>query len=147
MAEKRLLTCVRQRVCRCKARTFVVGDFADFAANNRYDQVLRALRMLIAAGELVRIGRGMYAKTKKQPNGAVSLSAPLPELAKEGLSKLGIKTGESKAWRDYNEGRSTQLPNGRVIAVDRRVRRKINYNGYALSFERMAGTHNGTLKA
>lgn len=137
MATKRLLTRVRQRICRCKARTFVLGDFADFTANNRYDQVLRALRTLIAAGELVRIGQGIYAKTQRLPSGGISLSAPLPELAKEGLSKLGIKTGEPKAWQDYNAMRSTQLPNGRVLAVNRRVRRKIAYNGYALSFERM----------
>jgi hypothetical protein len=38
--------------------------------------------------------------------------------------------------QDYNAGRTTQVPTGRVVGVRQRVRRKIGYNGISLSFER-----------
>ncbi len=39
--------------------------------------------------------------------------------------------------RAYSEGRTTQVPAGRVIDVGRRVRRKIGFNGMSMTFERV----------
>jgi hypothetical protein len=37
--------------------------------------------------------------------------------------------------RDYNAGRTTQVPTGRLIAIKGRVSRKIGYNGSYINFE------------
>ena len=114
-----------------------MNDFRDFIERYDYDQVLRALRVLVKEKILIKIGRGIYAKTKVFSNGTVTLCSDLSELAEEALKKLGIKTSKSKYWVDYNTGKTTQVPTGRVIAVNKRVRRKISYNGYEIEFERM----------
>ena len=57
---------------------------------------------------------------------------------------LGEMTSCSKAPRpasrsvqDYNAGRTTQVPTGRLVGVLRRVRRQIGYKEITLSFERV----------
>ena len=67
----------------------------------------------------------------------IALCANIGDLACEALEKLGVKTDKSQYWKDYNNGISTQIPTGRVIAVSKRVRRKISYNGYEVVFESM----------
>lgn len=90
-----------------------------------------------AEGFLTKIGHGLYAKTRTFSNGAILPNAPIGELAEEALHKLGIKTDKSSYWKEYNAGLSTQMPTGRVIAVNRRVRRKISFNGYDVRYERL----------
>ena len=34
----------------------------------------------------------------------------------------------------YNEGKTTQVPTGRVIGVRKRVRRRIGFDGYSMRF-------------
>ena len=60
---------------------------------------------------------------------------PLPELAKEALVRLGIQTVPSRMEIDYNAGKTTQVPTGRVIAVKGRISRKIGYCGFYVSYE------------
>jgi hypothetical protein len=38
--------------------------------------------------------------------------------------------------QDYNAGRTTQVPTGRVVVVRGRIRRKIGYKGIFLNFVR-----------
>jgi len=52
-------------------------------------------------------------------------------------------TAQEQATRlelDYSAGLTTQLPAGRSLGVQKRVRRKIVYNGTYLSFERAGST-------
>jgi hypothetical protein len=56
--------------------------------------------------------------------------------AAEALGRLGIKTVPTRMEQAYNARRTTQVPTGRVIGVRGRVRRKISYNGFPLSYER-----------
>ena len=135
--KKTLLDKITLRVKRRKDNVFVLRDFDDLVAGYDYDQVLRALRMLVKDGTLVKIGRGIYAKTRTFSNGVVAPNAPIGNLAEEALQKLGIKTDKSSYWYAYNAGLSTQIPTGRVIAVNKRVRRKIEYNGFGVSFEKI----------
>lgn len=132
-----LLGKIKLRVKKRKDHTFVLNDFRDFVERYDYDQVLRALRVLVKEKILIKIGRGIYAKTKVFSNGTVTLCSDLSELAEEALKKLGVKTSKSKYWVDYNTDKTTQVPTGRVIAVNKRVRRKISYNGYEIEFERL----------
>lgn len=136
-ASKTLLGKIKLRIKKRKDRIFILNDFCDFIEKYDYDQVLRALRTLVKDGLLIKIGQGIYAKTKVFFNGMIALCANIGDLACEALEKLGVKTDKSQYWKDYNNGISTQVPTGRVIAVNKRVRRKISYNGYEVVFESM----------
>nr|DAN14695.1 MAG TPA: Transcriptional regulator, AbiEi antitoxin [Caudoviricetes sp.] len=136
-ASKTLLGKIKLRIKKRKDRIFILNDFCDFIEKYDYDQVLRALRTLVKDGLLIKIGQGIYAKTKVFFNGMIALCANIGDLACEALEKLGVKTDKSQYWKDYNNGISTQVPTGRVIAVSKRVRRKISYNGYEVVFESM----------
>ena len=104
-----------------------------------YDQVGRSLKHLADKGKLIRIGYGLYSKAKVSSlTGETILVAPLPFLAKEALGRLGVKTAPSKAEIDYNEGRSTQIPTGRLIGVKDRISRKIGFKGASINYEHVA---------
>lgn len=133
MALKTLESKVRYRISRSKDSVFTSKDFLDLSGR---DQVGRALRALIAREFLAKIGQGLYVKTRKSSyTGKVILVKPLPDLAKEGLRKVGVSVVMSKALSDYNTGKTTQVPTGRVIAVKGRVSRKIEYNGNKVILE------------
>lgn len=112
---------------------FLRADFADLGG---YDQVGRALRGLVRQGKLLRIGFGLYSRAAKSRLGQRLISPKGLATLKEALERVGIETYPSRAVQDYNAGRTTQVPTGRVVAVRQRVRRKIGYGGISLSFER-----------
>ena len=92
---------------------------------------------LVEKGKLLKIGYGLYAKTKiSSVNGKVLPVEPLPVLAKKSLERLGVKTVQTQAEKDYAEGRSTQIPTGRMIGVRKRVTRKIGYNDARIYYEK-----------
>jgi len=125
---------IARRIARKKANVFLRDDFTDLGG---YDQVGRCLRHLTAKGKLVRIGYGLYARARVSPlSGKIIPSKPLPALATEALERLTVSTMPSSHARAYNEGISTQVPTGRVIAVKGRVSRRIGYDGKYVTFER-----------
>ena len=108
----------------------------DFNSIGGYDSVGRSLRRLVKKGKIIRIGHGLYAKAAISPlSGCTIPRKPLTELALEALKKFGIETFPSSYKQAYNEGRSTQVPTGRVIGVKARIRRKIGYAGKYITFE------------
>lgn len=112
----------------------------DFKGLGGYDQVGRELRKLVREKKIIKIGYGLYAKAEVSPfNGEIIPQKNLPALAKEALQRLGVETSASTMERDYNAGKSTQVPTGRLIAVKGRVVRKIGYGGAYVSYERVAG--------
>ncbi len=124
---------ITYRIKRSKTPVFVRDDFKDIGG---YDQVGRILRGLVKKNLLINIGYGTYARSRKSNvSGAIVPEKPLPELAKELLKKLGVKTAPTSAEKAYNSGMSTQVPTGRVIGVKGRVARRIGYNGRYISFE------------
>ncbi|MFZ4476918.1 MAG: DUF6088 family protein [Saprospiraceae bacterium] len=103
------------------------------------DQVGRALRTLVAKGIIIRIGYGIYARTiQSSLTGERIPEQSLPSLAKEALLRLGVEIAPSTLERAYNEGSTTQVPTGRMIAVKGRVSRKIGYKGNYVSYERIS---------
>lgn len=136
-SKRTLLERISLRIKKSKDNSFILRDFNDFTEQYDYDQVLRALRILVKNGTLIKIGHGIYAKTRTFNNGFVVPNASIGDLAEEALQKLGVKTDKSAYWRTYNAGLSTQMPTGRVIAVNRRVRRKIGFNGFDVSYEKL----------
>lgn len=140
MAAKRLKTLedkVAYRIARSKLSVFVREDFEDLAG---YDQVGRALRQLAREEKILKIGYGLYAKARRSSlTDALVPVLPLPTLAKEAIERLGLQTYPSRLERDYNAGRTTQVPTGRLIAVNGRISRRIGYDGAYVSYERASG--------
>lgn len=97
-----------------------------------------ALRALIVQGLLVRIGMGVYAKAKPSVlSGKPIPVEPLEVLAPIALRKLGVRVRAARSTRDYNSGRTNQVPVGAVVNVGRqRVTRRIGFNGKFVDYER-----------
>jgi hypothetical protein len=127
--EKQLLN----RIDRKRGDVFLRADFADLGG---YDQVGRALLCLVRQGRLLKIGYGLYSRAVKSPFDDRPIPPKGLSTLREALKRVGIDTLPSRSVQDYNAGRTTQVPTGRVVGVNRRVRRKIGYNGISLSFER-----------
>lgn len=122
-----------KRIDRKRGDVFLRADFADLGG---YDQVGRALRKLVRQGRLLKIGYGLYSRAIKSPFDDRLVPPRGLSTLKDALKRVGIETLPSRSLQDYNAGRTTQVPTGRVVGVRRRVRRKIGYNGINLSFER-----------
>lgn len=128
--ENRMLLSVRQRAGNVILR-------AELAGMGSSSQVTQALRGLLEKGVLLRIGTGVYAKTRKSSvTGAIIPAGSLETLAAETLKKLGVQVEASSAAAAYNRGDTTQLP-GRFVANtgQRRISRKIAVGGRAVAYE------------
>lgn len=124
---------ISARVARKQSPVLLREDFDDLGA---YDQVGRALLTLTKKGKLIKIGYGLYAKAKVSSlTGNTVPIEPLPALAQRALDRLGASPRPSRATVDYQEGRSTQVPTGRLISVNKRISRKIGYKNIAVSYE------------
>jgi Family of unknown function (DUF6088) len=133
---KNLESKILARIVRKKESVFLRNDFLDLGG---YDQVGRALKYLADDNKLIRIGYGLFAKAKVSSlTGETIPVANLPSLAKEALGRLGVTVMPSKAETDYNEGRSTQIPTGRLIGVKNRINRKISFKGASIKYEYIA---------
>lgn len=128
-----LETQLLKRVDRKRGDVFLRADFAGLGG---YDQVGRALRDLVKQGQLLKIGYGLYSRAVKSPFDDSLMPPNGLSTLREALKRVGIETLPSRSMQDYNAGRTTQVPTGRVVGVRQRVRRKIGYNGINLSFER-----------
>lgn len=125
---------IARKVRRSKRNVFLRSDFAPLGS---YDAVGRALRQKATEGQLVQIGYGLYAKAEVSPfTGKPVPIVGIKKLATEALGRLGKKVAPSSLEDAYNRGRSTQVPTGRVVAVEDRVRRRIGYDGNYVVLER-----------
>lgn len=115
---------------------FVPADFKDLSGS---DQIGRVFRTMVKSGFLIKIGQGVYARSKvSKLTGKPTLEKPIQELAKDALTKLGVKVTSSSYEKAYNEGQTTQVPTGRVIGIKGRVSRKIGYNGRYVNYEQVS---------
>jgi hypothetical protein len=129
---------LEKRIARKRGDVFLRADFDDLGG---YDQVGRALRQLVAKGRLMKVGYGMYTRTRPSiPDGTPVPTKGIRELAAEALGRLGIETAPTRMDEANASGKSTQVPTGRLIGVRGRVRRKISYNGFPLKYERVGPT-------
>jgi len=123
------------RIARKRGDVFMRADFDDLGG---YDQVGRALRRLIRKGQLMKVGYGLYVRARPSLiDGAPTPVKGIREVAREALGRIGVKTELTKLEQAYNAGTSTQVTTGRVVGVLGRVRRKINFNGVPLRYERV----------
>lgn len=127
---------IQYRIKRSKCAVFVRKDFEDIGV---YNSIGRILKELVKEGQLLHLGYGAYARAKKSSiSGQLIPEIPLRDLAIETMKKLKIKPMPSSADQAYNKGLTTQVPTGRVIGVNRRVSRKLGYNGAYVAFEKVS---------
>ena len=127
---------IAYRIARSQGEVFMRKDFSDIAD---YDQVGRSLRQLVKKGKIVKIGYGLYAKAGVSPlSNRIVPRRGLRDLATEALNKLKVEVAPSSYDQAYNEGRTSQIPTGRVIGVKGRVVRKIGYEGKYVTFEHIS---------
>lgn len=133
MKSKTLREKVWCRVKRAKEPVFLTNDFSDLSSSI---QVCRVLSALCKELLLIRLGKGIYVKTKKSClTGRIVPVVNIIDAAKIALIKLGVKVLPSSAEIAYNTRRSTQVPTGRVIGVNKKVTRKIKFNGCCIGYE------------
>ncbi len=127
---------VEGRIDERRDDVFLPREFRDLGGE---DQVLRVLRSLTRDGQLVRLGYGVYGRTE------ISSLTQKPMLAAQGgfigaarqaLDKLGVPWELTKFQRDYNEGRSTQVPLNPAVRVKSRFKRRLRYQNMELRVER-----------
>lgn len=134
MKSESLQARILKRIDRKRGDVFLRSDFKDLGG---YDQVGRVLRELVRDGRLLKLGHGLYTRAVASPvDGTPAPIKGLRALAAEALDRLGVESAPTRFEQAYNSGQTTQVPAGRVIAVRKRVRRKIGYKGILMSFER-----------
>jgi hypothetical protein len=126
---------IRSSVRASSSVVFLRGDFARFGD---YRQVSRALSELQGAGDLVRVGYGVYARAR--PSTISGRPVPTESLVKIGLEvmkKLGIDADLGSDARALRGGTSTQVPMLPVISVgNSRVSRRIGLGNRRVVYER-----------
>jgi hypothetical protein len=117
---------IESRIARKRGEdVFLPQEFRDLGGD---DQVLRVLRTLVREKRLVRLGYGVYGRAViSRLSGDPILFSQNGFLgaARQALSKLGVNWEPSEAERDYNEGRSTQIPLNPVVRVKGRFSRRL----------------------
>lgn len=128
--QERMLRSIKQRAGNVILRT-------ELAGMGSASQVTGALKALQEKGVLIRIGTGVYAKTRKSSiTGAIVPAGSLETLASETLRKLGVQVTAGKAAAAYNSGKTTQLPGTFVANTGRRrITRKIEVGGRRVVYE------------
>lgn len=114
------------RVKNAEHSVFLRSDFADIAD---YAQVGRGLKNLVKAGLLMKIGHGLYVRTRvNRINGKLmpDNNAGALGVLLEALKRLDIEYQFDEVSQKYYDGKSTQVPaNPIVTPKNPRVTRKI----------------------
>ena len=110
----------------------------DFRQSGSAAQVSRCLRLLCATGVLVRIGTGLYSKTRVSTvTGQLIPRGSLETLSQQALERLGVEVRPGRAATEYNQGKTKQLPGQLVVNTGRRsISRVIEVGGRRLMYER-----------
>ncbi|WP_408415700.1 DUF6088 family protein [Paraburkholderia strydomiana] len=104
-------------------------------------QLTKILAKLVTAEKLVRVGHGVYVKTRRNKfTGTMLPAAPLETVAAEAFRKLGIVVSPGTLAEEYNSGRTTQIPMMPVVRTGgRRISRRIQMGSKRVAYERDSG--------
>lgn len=129
--EKRILN----RIVNSSEATFIPKDFNDLSDR---DQVLRVLRHLINKQIILRVGQGVYTRAKVSSlTKKIIPEEDLRTVAITALQKSGVTILPTKYEKEYSNGLTTQVPTGLVIGVNKRVNKKIEFNGRVIKYEKV----------
>lgn len=129
-----LLYKIEQRINQSPERVFVTKDFSGLGSDR---QISRVLKKLIDQHQLAKIGFGLYAKAYVSPY----LSTPLlvdgfDYVAREALDRLQVAWEPGSAEKEYNAGKTQQVPTQHVVRLKSRLRRHIQHQGRQVYYER-----------
>lgn len=126
---------VFERIQEMDAEIILFSDLQDLGSRR---QINRALCVLIEEDKLVRIGLGIYSKAEQSEYlDYPIIRAGFDNACIEALERLGIEWDYSQPIKDYNKGRSQQVPANLEVRLKSRCRRKFNYGNRTLLFEGM----------
>jgi hypothetical protein len=114
---------VKRSVARQSSDVVLRRDMLRFGSSARVDV---ALAQMVDVGSLSRIGRGVYAKTRKTASGNVVLRDSLWALSREALSKLGVDYEVHPLIRAWEAGETDQIPMRLIVKTTTRVSRKMS---------------------
>lgn len=118
---------IQTRVKRSKRSVFLRSDFKDIAD---YDQVGRVLRNLVKEGLLMKIGYGLYVRSRiNRINGKIMPDNPAGAdgVMIEAMEKLGVDYRFDEYSNQSLSGKSTQVPAKiKIIPKSPRFKRKIS---------------------
>lgn len=127
---------VEARIAERGDDAFLTREFRDLSGER---QVPRALRTSIDEGKLIRLGYGVYGRAEVSPltKQPMLTGDGFGTVSRQVLDKLKVRWEPTAAERDYNEGRSTQVPmTPRVRLRGSRFSRKLRYKTMELTLER-----------
>ena len=130
--------CIKDRMMKSIAlRKGEVLLRTDFERMGSASQVSRALKKVVCAGKLVRLGYGTYAKAEPSPlSGKPIPRQPLEALAWEAMQRLGVNINLGKALNDYATGDTNQIPMSATFNTgDRRISRKLVVGNRSVVYE------------
>ena len=88
-------------------------------------QVSRVLKALLEDGFLVKLSYGVYAKSEKTPySDRAIIKIGFTDACAEALDRLGTDWEVGTAIREYNEGKTQQVPVRFTVKLKSRMRRK-----------------------
>jgi hypothetical protein len=127
---------IEARIAQRKEDVFLPREFSDLSGE---DQVLRALRVLVRNGKLVRLGYGVYGRaviSRLSGKPILYSSSGFAGATRQALNKLGVPWTLTEAETAYNEGRSTQIPVNPAVRITGRFSRRLCYGKNELLIER-----------
>ena len=110
---------------------------SDFERMGSQSQISRVLNDFVRDGRLVRIGHGVFAKSRLSTlTGKPVPREPLEVLAAEALRRLNIEVRQGRVQRDYASGKSAQVPVQTTFNTwQRRISRKIILGKRSIRYE------------
>jgi hypothetical protein len=127
---------MQTRIRRCKRSVFLRSDFKDIAD---YDQVGRALRLLVGDKSLLKIGYGLYVRARiNRITGNVMPDNPGgPDgVMIEAMKRLGVEFQFDDLSKMNMLGKSTQIPSKvGITPTSSRFTRKIAIGGHLVNIK------------
>ncbi len=109
----------------------------DFEGLGSYRQISRAINKLIEEKKLVKIGKGIYAKAYLSKYSTTPLiKNGVDSTLRAALKRLNIDFEPGSAEKEYNQGKTTQVPIRNIVRLKSRCRRRIGYINSELFFEK-----------
>src|SRR3990167_3717439 len=109
-------------------------DFDDLGS---YRQISRAIKELLAENKLVKVGVGIYAKAYLSKYSNIPLvKNGVDSTLRYALKRLGVAYEPGSAEKEYNEGKTTQVPVRNIVKLKTRCRRRLGYKNSELIFEK-----------
>ena len=113
-------TAIRDRIVRTgRGRAFIAKDFLDLGSRDAVDQ---ALSRLAKAGDIQRLGRGLYQYSQMNKRLGISVAPDANEIADALGRQTGCRVTPSGAFAANQLGLSTQVPAKPVYLTDGRSR-------------------------